>query len=63
MPNDVLMFRESGLSIAMGNASPQVRAQADAVTDSCSDEGFAKAMARFVLRRARPDALAGNASR
>ena len=28
MPNDVLMFRKSGLSIAMGNASPEVQAQA-----------------------------------
>ena len=29
MPNDVLMFRKSGLSIAMGNASAEVQAQAD----------------------------------
>ncbi len=51
MPNDVLMFRKSGLSIAMGNASPQVQAQADVVTGSNSDEGFARAMERFVLAR------------
>jgi Cof subfamily protein (haloacid dehalogenase superfamily) len=49
MPNDVLMFRKGGLSIAMGNASAEVQAQADRVTDSYSDEGFAKAMERFVL--------------
>jgi Cof subfamily protein (haloacid dehalogenase superfamily) len=49
MPNDVLMFRKSGLSIAMGNASPEVQAQADLVTDSYDDEGFAKAIERFVL--------------
>jgi Cof subfamily protein (haloacid dehalogenase superfamily) len=48
-PNDVLMFERSGLSIAMGNASDQVKAQAKAVTDSYNDEGFAKAMERFVL--------------
>jgi Cof subfamily protein (haloacid dehalogenase superfamily) len=48
-PNDVLMFRRSGLSIAMGNASEQVRSQADLMTDSYKDEGFAKAMERFVL--------------
>ena len=48
-PNDVLMFKRSGLSIAMGNASDEVKAQAKAVTDSYSDEGFAKAMERFVL--------------
>jgi len=48
-PNDVLMFDRSGLSIAMGNASDEVKAQAKAVTDSYNDEGFAKAMERFVL--------------
>jgi Cof subfamily protein (haloacid dehalogenase superfamily) len=51
MPNDVLMFHKSGLSIAMGNASPQVQAQADLVTASNSDEGFASAMEQFVLVR------------
>jgi len=49
MPNDVPMFRRSALSIAMGNASAQVRAQADFATDSYDDEGFAKAMERFIL--------------
>jgi hydroxymethylpyrimidine pyrophosphatase-like HAD family hydrolase len=52
MPNDVLMFRNSGLSIAMGNASRDVQAQADLVTASYEDEGFAKAIERFVLHRA-----------
>ena len=53
MPNDVLMFRRSGLSIAMGNASREVQAQADLMTDSNDDEGFAKAIERFILPRAR----------
>jgi Cof subfamily protein (haloacid dehalogenase superfamily) len=52
MPNDVLMFRNSGLGIAMGNASPEVQAQADKVTASYDDEGFAKAIEEFILRRA-----------
>lgn len=51
MPNDLLMFRKGGLSIAMGNASPEVQAQAELVTDSYDDEGFAKAMERFILHR------------
>ena len=46
-PNDVLMFRRSGFAIAMGNASPEVQAQADAVTASYDDEGFARAVERF----------------
>lgn len=49
MPNDVLMFRDSGFSIAMGNASDEVKKQASAVTDSCNDEGFAKAVERYLL--------------
>ncbi len=48
-PNDVLMFRKSGLSIAMGNASDEVKKQAGKVTDSYNDEGFAKAVERFVF--------------
>ena len=48
-PNDVVMFKRSGLSIAMGNASDEVKAQAGATTDSFNDEGFAKAMERFIL--------------
>ena len=48
-PNDVLMFKRSGFSIAMGNASDEVKAQATVVTDSYNDEGFAKAMERFIL--------------
>ena len=51
MPNDVLMFRKGGLSIAMGNASREVQAQADLVTESYADDGFAKAIERFVLSR------------
>jgi Cof subfamily protein (haloacid dehalogenase superfamily) len=51
MPNDLLMFRKSGLSIAVGNASAEVQARADLVTDSYDDEGFAKAIERFVLPR------------
>jgi Cof subfamily protein (haloacid dehalogenase superfamily) len=47
--NDVLMFKRSGFSIAMGNASDQVKAQASATTDSYNDEGFAKAMERYIL--------------
>jgi Cof subfamily protein (haloacid dehalogenase superfamily) len=47
--NDTLMFRKSGLSIAMGNASDAVKSMASKVTDSSEDEGFAKAIERFVL--------------
>jgi Cof subfamily protein (haloacid dehalogenase superfamily) len=48
-PNDTLMFRKSGLSIAMGNASEAVQKQATYVTTSSEDEGFANAVERFIL--------------
>jgi Cof subfamily protein (haloacid dehalogenase superfamily) len=50
--NDVLMFQRSGLSIAMGNASEEVRRAATFVTASNEDEGFAKAIEQFILPRA-----------
>ena len=49
MPNDVLMFEKSGVSVAMGNASPEVQASATYVTSTNEDEGFARAIERFVL--------------
>jgi Cof subfamily protein (haloacid dehalogenase superfamily) len=49
MPNDVLMFTESGLSIAMGNAEPDVQKQATQVTDTNENNGFAQAVRRFIL--------------
>jgi Cof subfamily protein (haloacid dehalogenase superfamily) len=52
MPNDVFMFRKSGFSIAMGNSSDEVKSQASAVTDSNENEGFAKAVRKFILRPA-----------
>src|SRR5690348_6704755 len=48
-PNDVLMFRKSGISIAMGNASDEVKKAAKFVAASNQEEGFAQAMERFVL--------------
>ena len=44
MQNDLAMFRKSGLSFAMGNATDDVKQQATHVTASNEDEGFAAAM-------------------
>jgi hypothetical protein len=54
MPNDVLMFAHSGLSIAMGNASLAVQRAARQVTTSNDDEGFATAVDRYILRTGPP---------
>jgi Cof subfamily protein (haloacid dehalogenase superfamily) len=58
MENDVAMFRKSGLSIAMGNASAGVKHFADAVTLSNEEDGFAAAVERLILPRAPGNAAA-----
>jgi hypothetical protein len=47
--NDMLMFAQSGLSIAMGNSAPAVQQSAHRVTASNDDEGFAAAIEQFIL--------------
>jgi Cof subfamily protein (haloacid dehalogenase superfamily) len=47
--NDVTMFEQAGLSIAMGNAQPGVKEKADFVTASNGEDGFALAVERFIL--------------
>jgi hydroxymethylpyrimidine pyrophosphatase-like HAD family hydrolase len=44
MQNDLAMFRKSGLSIAMGNATDDVKKVATHVTASNEEEGFAGAI-------------------
>jgi Cof subfamily protein (haloacid dehalogenase superfamily) len=50
MQNDLAMFRVSGLSIAMGNATEDVKKQASHVTSSNEEEGFARAI-EFILKQ------------
>jgi hydroxymethylpyrimidine pyrophosphatase-like HAD family hydrolase len=52
MENDLAMFRKAGMSIAMGNASAGVKACATYATASNTDDGFAKAIERYVLGHA-----------
>jgi Cof subfamily protein (haloacid dehalogenase superfamily) len=49
MITDTLMFRKSGISIAMGNAPDDVKALATYTTRSNDEDGFAYAMDTFVL--------------
>ena len=48
--NDVSMFEQSGISIAMGNASLEVQKKATYVTSTNQNEGFANAIENFVLK-------------
>jgi Cof subfamily protein (haloacid dehalogenase superfamily) len=52
MQNDLPMFAKSGLSVAMGNASDDVKRHATYVTASNEDEGFATAI-EMVLKENR----------
>ena len=58
MNTDVLMFRQTGVSIAMGNALDDVKAQAKYVTKSNEEDGFVYAMDHFVLGLAGEQAAA-----
>ncbi len=49
MHNDVAMFQASGFSVAMGNADSAVQRAAHVVTTTNAEEGFARAVADFIL--------------
>jgi Cof subfamily protein (haloacid dehalogenase superfamily) len=53
MQNDVAMFKESGLSFAMGNASDDVKRHASRLTASNEENGFALAMETILLENTR----------
>jgi hydroxymethylpyrimidine pyrophosphatase-like HAD family hydrolase len=44
------MFKKSGYSIAMGQASEEVQKSATYVTAGMDDEGFAKAVEDYILK-------------
>lgn len=47
--NDISMFEQGGLSIAMGNASDRVKSKARLVTASNEEDGLAQAIERYLL--------------
>lgn len=47
--NDVDMLKYAGLGVAMGNAMPEVKAIADAVTLTNDEDGVAEAIQRYIL--------------
>jgi len=58
--NDVAMFERAALSIAMGNAAPDVQQAADLVTSRNGDDGFASAIERFILAGTWPSVNIGS---
>lgn len=49
--NDAAMLRAAGFAVAMGNATEEIKALADAVTDTNDADGVAKAIETYVLNR------------
>lgn len=47
--NDLSMFAESGLKIAMGNAVDKLKIQADHIVESNRNEGAARAVEQYIL--------------
>lgn len=47
--NDIELLKAGGIAVAMGNATPELKACADYVTDTIENDGFVKAMEKFVL--------------
>ncbi len=47
--NDLSMFNVGAFAVAMGNAVPELLAVASAVTDTCENDGAAKAIEKYVL--------------
>ncbi len=47
--NDIEMMQFTGISVAMGNAIPEVKEIADYVTDDIDEDGWANAMKHFGL--------------
>ena len=47
--NDAAMLRAAGFAVAMGNATPDIRALADVITDTNDEDGVAKAIEKYVL--------------
>lgn len=48
--NDLDLFSAAGLGVAMGNARPELKAVAGAVTASNAEEGVAQAIERYILK-------------
>ena len=45
--NDIALLRAGGVKVAMGNATEELKAEADYITASVFDDGFVRAMEKF----------------
>ena len=47
--NDIELLKAGGIRVAMGNGTEGVKKEADFITDTVDNDGFVKAMEKFVL--------------
>lgn len=47
--NDIDLIQAGGIGIAMGNGTPELKECADYITDTVENDGFVKAIEKFVL--------------
>ena len=45
--NDIELLRAGGIKVAMGNATEELKKNADFITDTVYNDGFVKAINRF----------------
>ena len=46
--NDIELLKSGGIAVAMGNATDELKQHADFVTDTIDNDGFVKAIEKFV---------------
>ena len=49
--NDLLMLRQAGLGVAMGNAQAEVKEAADFITGSNDEDGILKVIQKFMTEK------------
>lgn len=47
--NDIELLKAGGIAVAMGNATPELKTYATYITDTVENDGFVKAMDKFVF--------------
>lgn len=52
-PNDIGLFKQAAFSLAMGQAVDQIKNQASTVTSSNDEDGWARGIEKFIIKRGR----------
>ena len=47
--NDIELLKAGGIKVAMGNGTPELKECADFITDTVDNDGFVKAVNKFVI--------------